>query len=82
MRVHGKRQILDVRTHFERKRRLSDQIESLREQLRPNELAIEVGHQSRFEEALPRDNVGEMSRFRRSPTIEAFAVEVKRYVSH
>jgi hypothetical protein len=35
-------------------RRLTDEVESLREQLRPSELAIEVGHQLRFEEALPR----------------------------
>ena len=55
-------------------RRLSDEIESLREQLRPGELVMGVGHQLRFEEALPRDNVGEMSRFRLSPTIRASQV--------
>ncbi len=56
-------------------RRLSDQVESLREQLRPSEL--------RFDEAVPRaDKVGEMSRFRLSPTIEALAAEVERHVSH
>jgi hypothetical protein len=64
-------------------RRLTEEIESLREQLRPSELAIEVGHQLRFDEMLPRrDNVGEMSRFRLSPTIEPLAAEVKPYVSH
>jgi len=64
-------------------RRLSDEIESLREQLRPTELAIEVSHQLRLDEALPRaDRVGEMSRFRLSPTIEALAAKVDRYVSH
>jgi hypothetical protein len=56
-------------------RKLTDQVESLREQLRPSEL--------RFDEVLPRDDrAGEMSRFRLSPTIEALATEVERYVSH
>ena len=63
-------------------RRLSDQIESLREQLQPSEFTIEAAHQLRFDEVLPRDRVGEMSSFRMSPTIEALAAEVKRYVSH
>lgn len=56
-------------------RRLTDEIESLREQLRPSEL--------RFDEALPcADKVGEMSHFPLSPTIEALAAEVERHVSH
>jgi hypothetical protein len=64
-------------------RRLSDEIESLREQLRPTELAIEVSHHLRFDEALPRaDRAEEMSRFRLSPTIEALAAKVDRHVSH
>jgi hypothetical protein len=63
-------------------RRLSDQMESLREQLQPSELTIEAADQLRFDEVLPHDAVGEMSRFRMSPTIEALAAEVKRYVSH
>jgi hypothetical protein len=63
-------------------RQLSDQIESLREQLQPSELTVEAAHQMRFDEALPHDAIGEMSRFRMSPTIEALAAEVRRYVSH
>ncbi len=56
-------------------RRLTDQVESLREQLRPSEM--------QFDEMPPRaDRVGEMSRFRLSPTIEALAAEVERHVSH
>lgn len=56
-------------------RRLTDQVESLREQLRPSEL--------RFDEMPQRaDRAGEMSRFRLSPTIEALAAEVERHVSH
>ncbi len=56
-------------------RRLTDQVESLREQLRPSE--------PRFDEMPPRaDRVGEMSRVRLSPTIEALAAEVDRHVSH
>jgi hypothetical protein len=61
-------------------RRLSDQIESLREQLRPAEFALEVNHQLRFDQALPPDSVGETLRL--SPTVEAVTAEVKRYVSH
>ena len=62
--------------------RLSDQLESLREELRQGEFSVEVRHELRFEEALPRDRVGEMSRFRPSPTLEPLAAEVKRYQSH
>jgi len=56
-------------------RRLTDQVESLRAQLRPSEF--------RFDEMPPRaERAGEMSRFRLSPTIEALAAEVERHVSH
>ena len=53
-------------------RRLSDKIESLREQLRPPELpalGVELSHQLRFDKELPHENVGEMFRLslRRSP---------------
>jgi hypothetical protein len=54
-------------------RRLTEEIELLREQLRPSEM--------RFDEALPPDKVGEVSSFRSASTIE-IAKEVKRYVSH
>lgn len=63
-------------------RRLSDEIESLR-QLRLGEVASEASHQLRFEEVLPRaDKAGEMSRFRLSRTLEAFAPGEERHVSH
>jgi hypothetical protein len=61
-------------------RRLSDKIDSLRQQLRPPEPRFEVSHPLRFDKALPPDNVGEMLRL--SPTIEAIAPAVKRYISH
>jgi len=61
-------------------RRLSDKIDSLRQQLRPPELGVEVSHHLRFDKALPPDNVGEMLHL--SPTIEAIAPAVKRYISH
>ena len=64
-------------------RRLSDKIDSLREQLQPGAIGFEAGHQSRFDRELQHtDTAGEMASLRLPPTIEVVAPEVKRYVSH
>ena len=64
-------------------RRLSDKIDSLREQLQPGAIGFEAGHQSGFDRELPRaDTAGQMASLRLPPTIEVVATELKRYVSH
>jgi len=64
-------------------RRLTDEVESLREQLRPSEITMNDGHQVRFDEVAPRaGKAAEMASFRLSPTLEALTAEVERHVSH